>query len=62
MLSSLTKEHATADDDLSVADTYNANVCSAASNSVTFRWEWNGSFVFSTTSISQLISYVVEIE
>jgi len=51
VLSSLTREHAVVDDDASVADTHSANVCPTASSSATFRWEWNGSFVFSYTWI-----------
>jgi len=47
MLSSMTEEHVTVNDDTSLADTHSVNVCPAASNSATFRWEWNGTFAFS---------------
>ena len=52
------KEHVTVDDGASVPDTHSVNVCPAASNSASFHWEWNGSFMFSNTWIYYLIAYL----
>jgi len=39
------KDHVIVDDDASIPDTHSMTVCPAASNSASFHWEWNGSFV-----------------